>query len=89
MWKAHSSCVGVQPASGDRERFDDEPRVAIGEDPRLGIEPLAEPGRVGIDVVERSTHEHRPTLSVRSVGAVDLEGDLHRFVLDDVPGSGP
>ena len=75
---------GVKAPAGDRERLDDEPGVPVGKDPRLRVEAFTKACGIGINVVERSPHEHRPALPVRRVDAVDFEGDLHRRLVDHV-----
>src|SRR5687768_15845377 len=57
----------VQPTAGDRERLDDQPRVAFGEHPRLGVEPLTKRRRVCVDVVQGAAHEHRPAFEMGGV----------------------
>ena len=79
----------VEATAGDHERFDDHPRVAVGEDPGVGVETLTEAGSVRVDVVQCPARENRPTLSMDGIDAVDLERDLHLLVLELVARSGP
>jgi hypothetical protein len=46
----------MEPTPVDREGFDDEPRVALGTDPRFRVEALSEIGGVGVDTMQGPAH---------------------------------
>src|SRR5215216_7420688 len=80
---------GVQPTSSDAEGRDDEPSVALGENPRLGIKAFTKVGRVRVHVMQCSAHEHGRTLVANRIHIVDLERRVHRRLIEDVARSRP
>jgi hypothetical protein len=48
----------TEPPARNRERFDDEPRVAVGLHPRLWIEAFGEVSGVGANVMQGSAHDN-------------------------------
>jgi hypothetical protein len=79
----------VESAAGDGERLDDEPGVAVIDEPRFGVETVAEVRGVGVDVVQRAAYQHRPAFLTVGVDVVDLERGEQRAAVDDVVGTGP
>ena len=47
----------MEPPASDDQRLDDEPRIPVSEEPRLGVEMFPNERRVGIDVVESPAHK--------------------------------
>src|SRR5450631_2986161 len=78
----------MEAPTADGEWLDEQPCVALVDEPRIRVELRANRCRLSIDVEELALNEHGPASAAIGVVAVDLERDGAERLVDHVARTG-